>query len=475
MKHETFFRMLSEQEILLDGLQGTTPKPSLEIRDMGHPTGRGVVALEAIEKGRFVCEYKTSQVYPANSQQARDMEEEYAVNGEGSYVFTTASVVSKVNARLCFDATRRFRHPGRYINHAARGVNLKPCGPVFVKEKWRMGFIALRDIPRGEELCYDYGVREESWMRRSRLEKGKVASCAEVEGKDDEVMEVVGGNGKGKKAKRRYIWCPMRGCPSGPVQKITQHLRKVHKVSSPGEIKRLTKHKRYAPPEAIKFRIPNPHTQGSAVRPLPVIQKSRPAFPKTSKGGHTGCHRGGEFLENFSAHLSAPGGNRGESAAKQIVTNVGKYLYFLSPMAVKVEGLLLHEKVMSYIKSTEEQGVGCSGVLHRIDAHSLAVRYLLLTVENDEVLRKGERMLNFLAQVRKSYKKEKRRKQRSNVEVRALREDDELQSVQSFLEDDSVSTAFFSTAKMLLERGRVYGKKAYNCCLGIICARLMYT
>ena len=240
------------------------------------------------------------------------MLEEYEVNGEGSYVFTTASVVPKIKDKLCFDATRRFGHAGRFINHAARGVNLKPCGPVYIKNKWRMGFVALRDIPPGEEICYDYGVRGQRWMGRSRLAGGKVFSPGEVEEvKDDDVVEVVGGAGKvwGKKGKpkRRYVWCPVKGCQSGPVQKITQHLRKVHQVSAQ-EMKRLTKNKRYAPPEAVKFRIPNPHTQESAVRPLPLVQKmgTPAATRQMTKSGRAPCHRGGEFLENLSAHLLSP-------------------------------------------------------------------------------------------------------------------------------------------------------------------------
>ena len=31
--------------------------------------------------------------------------------------------------------------------------------PMLVRDKWRVGFISLRDIDEGEELCYDYGLR----------------------------------------------------------------------------------------------------------------------------------------------------------------------------------------------------------------------------------------------------------------------------------------------------------------------------
>ena len=80
------------------------------------------------------------------------------------YTIQTAFEVKPGSGRLCFDATDRFHHAGRYINHVVKGANLKPVKPVFVREKWRVGFVSLREIEAGEELCYDYGLRtEEVW------------------------------------------------------------------------------------------------------------------------------------------------------------------------------------------------------------------------------------------------------------------------------------------------------------------------
>ena len=94
------------------------------------------------------------------------------------------------------------------------------------------------------------------------------------------------------------MWCPIRDCQSGPVQKITQHLKKVHKVAGV-EMKRLEKEKRFAPLEAVKYQTLNPHTQMSAVRPLPLIQErqSTPAASKTKRKESIQCHRGGEIFE----------------------------------------------------------------------------------------------------------------------------------------------------------------------------------
>jgi len=93
--------------------------------------------------------------------------------------------------------------------------------------------------------------------------------CGKQEG-DGEVAEaeVVGEEKQDKKseskprvrkpAKRKYVYCPIEGCPSGPVQKVTQHLQNVHKLSR-ANIRWLTATKRYAPPEAVWNRTPNPH------------------------------------------------------------------------------------------------------------------------------------------------------------------------------------------------------------------------
>ena len=81
-----------------------------------------MVAKENIGKGRYVCEYKTSVVFPAKDS----CDEEHTM--KSTYVMQTAFEVKPGGGKLCFDATNRFHHPGRYINHVAKGANLKPMG-----------------------------------------------------------------------------------------------------------------------------------------------------------------------------------------------------------------------------------------------------------------------------------------------------------------------------------------------------------
>ena len=135
--------------------------------DFGRGKGRGVVAMQRIAKGEYVCEYRTYRVYPVGSVEEAQHSREYEVNGEGSYVLQTAYPVPEFGARLCFDATRRYSDVGRLINHSSALYNLKPGTPLFLRGKWWVGMVAVRDIFPGQELTYDYGVRSENWMRKT--------------------------------------------------------------------------------------------------------------------------------------------------------------------------------------------------------------------------------------------------------------------------------------------------------------------
>ena len=156
---------MTADETAIDGLRsGIGPK--LEICP-GESASREVLAAEKIAKGQFVCEYKTSDVYDVKDRPEKEARHEK--NGLGCFIIETQHAVPGFG-HLCFDASERFHHPGRYINHVAKGPNLRLTRPFEVRSKVRIGFLALRDIPKGEELCYDYGDRSGGeWMQQGRL------------------------------------------------------------------------------------------------------------------------------------------------------------------------------------------------------------------------------------------------------------------------------------------------------------------
>lgn len=427
--------------------------------------------------GSYVCEYKTYRVYPVGSPEESQLANEYDANEEGSYVISTAYPVPQFGARLCFDATRRYRDVGRLINHCSLTPNLKLGKPLFLRGKWRVGMIALRNVFVGQELTYDYGIRSEQWMKRSgkrsqatmsggetragkgtrqgkgsaygaektRAEQGEqgtksqavetragkaghrmVSAADETTGQD--VTEEIGGEDCGSVVsddvqivdpstpsssssshKRNYFWCPEVDCASGPVQKITQHLQKVHKMS-PATAARIAKKKRRAPAEAVRLKTPNPHTRSSGLQHLPLYMSkvakvstttgsspatSTPAVCSTDPAASSDepptplhidissgkLHEGGQFLDGVRQHLmTRAGGKRGDHAATQMTRYIGKYQFSLNPNTVMEDKLLDTAPVVPYLDAVQKAGIGSSGILHRILSHKAAIQYMRLVV-----------------------------------------------------------------------------------------------
>lgn len=109
-----------------------------------------------ISKGQWLCEYK-GLVYPRRDMKAHI--DQYDKNGEGCYIITSKHPVGD-ETRLCWDATRYLHQYGRYMNHAQH-FNATTTTPQYIRGKWRIGFLAVRDIVAGEEVLWDYGVRGE--------------------------------------------------------------------------------------------------------------------------------------------------------------------------------------------------------------------------------------------------------------------------------------------------------------------------
>ena len=215
----------------------------------------------------------------------------------------------------------------------------------------------------------------------------------------DDAGEMDGQNQVHVKYKRNYFWCPVADCTSGPVQKITQHLQKLHKMDSPTAA-RVAQKKRRAPLEAVTMKIPNPHTRSSGLQHLGhFVSKMRSQTKKTTapssshivppppaeastSGVSTGdYHQGGEFLDGLKVHLmDRAGRNRGQNSATQITRYVGKYMHYINNETLDERDLLKTEYVLPYLKITERAAIGCSGILHRILAHKAAVQYLRLAV-----------------------------------------------------------------------------------------------
>lgn len=94
----------------------------------------------------------------------------------------------------CFVGMRKYHQFGRYLNHA-HSPNATMTALCKVREKWRIGFLAVRDIKIGDEVVWDCSIQGEVWsrckliggavqLRRGRAEQeneetkeGKTRSC----------------------------------------------------------------------------------------------------------------------------------------------------------------------------------------------------------------------------------------------------------------------------------------------------------
>lgn len=103
------------------------------------PKGEGVFAAARISEGAFVCEYQG---------QLLTLEEE-----EEQYPDRFPDYCLRVSPTMSIDG-QNSGHWSRLINHN-ENANLKLHTDA---EKCTAHFTAKRDIPAGEELCFDYGV-----------------------------------------------------------------------------------------------------------------------------------------------------------------------------------------------------------------------------------------------------------------------------------------------------------------------------
>ena len=185
---------------MLQGLADAGMEADLEVGDAGR-RGRGVFAKTDIEKGTYLCEYRTTRVYHPNKKDK--YVKEYELNGEGCYLLETC-----YKPKLVFDATRCFDQIGRYINHSSSGGNCCYWRPLYVRGKYRVGFVATRHIRAGEELYYDYGVRGLDWMSKSPVKERRATH---------------------KRKRRIPRHCPVPDCHvSKPLLKLSQHLKQSH-------------------------------------------------------------------------------------------------------------------------------------------------------------------------------------------------------------------------------------------------------
>ena len=127
--------------------------------------GRSGFAAKAFKAGDFVCQYGgTVRRKPKGGNDWGD--ERNASLGLGCYCLDAAHN----GQTYVFDATASINDPGRYINHARKNCNLTLMPAVMIGEppnsQLKIGFVAKRDIEAGEELFWNYGIKDQdlAWL-----------------------------------------------------------------------------------------------------------------------------------------------------------------------------------------------------------------------------------------------------------------------------------------------------------------------
>lgn len=149
---------LTPKEIVFNGLLKNI-EANLYIGDSTVCDSRGVFARENIPKNTYICEYRGDVLFSRKDLQSR--EEEYTINDEGSFIMFTRRPNGSF---LAVDVTNSI---GRLINHHPKNANIKQLGPYLIRNKWRIGFVSIKSISKGDELLYDYGVCGQSWLSNS--------------------------------------------------------------------------------------------------------------------------------------------------------------------------------------------------------------------------------------------------------------------------------------------------------------------
>ncbi|GFS28085.1 histone-lysine N-methyltransferase [Elysia marginata] len=174
---------LTRIEILTQGLMQDPQDVKANFTIKEDEKGRGVyLKIPELPKGSFVLEYEGDII---THQEIEWREKLYASNGEGCFILE----FRYNDKRMAIDATRNFNSYTRLLNHS-REPNIKFHSPIVVDFtepiKPRIAAYALRDIKRGEEIVFDYGVNDRSipWLKNRKIGYADV-SDDEYDDEDD--------------------------------------------------------------------------------------------------------------------------------------------------------------------------------------------------------------------------------------------------------------------------------------------------
>ena len=96
-----------------------------------------------------------------------------------------------------------------------------------------------------------------------------------------------------------------------------------------------------------------------------------------------------------------------------------------------------------FIEGIQKEGIGCSGVLQRLDAHAQALKFINFSSEEEGVPAKVQRSQDFLHSFRNTFHSEKAAKEREGIEVKAYCLPD-FSGVEQYLSNGNIGGGIFT-------------------------------
>ncbi|XP_061191646.1 N-lysine methyltransferase KMT5A-like [Saccostrea echinata] len=147
-------------------------KPGCSVKQVDHLIGKGLYAEKEYREGEFIVEYSGDLLL---RKDGLEREIFYPLE-KGSYIYFFAWDSTK----YCLDATNS-KQQGRYANDAAPGDVLQNAVMRCVPNNGlpNLALFASRNIGVGEEVRYDYGVKDLPW--RKQIERPPVVFVEKIE------------------------------------------------------------------------------------------------------------------------------------------------------------------------------------------------------------------------------------------------------------------------------------------------------
>lgn len=224
--------------------------------------GRSAFAAKPFMAGDYICAYGGT----VRKKMGADWgDQRNASLGLGCYCLDAVYE----NETYVFDATASINDPGRYINHARRNCNLTLMKPVKIGEppnsQLKIGFVAKKNIKAGEELFFNYGIKDPNiewlstnakkmgtslqeltalsppqdpdikWLSNDAKEVGTSSQALTAPPSPQQESSTSKSRPRRPPAKRSRRNCPIPGCNTINVTRLACHIRVLHPEYSQAE------------------------------------------------------------------------------------------------------------------------------------------------------------------------------------------------------------------------------------------------